>query len=126
MASVAERCHDEAGLVWPVPIAPYEVIVTLLNPKNAEVSDAGGAIYDALVAEGIEVLLDDRDERPGVKFNDADLIGVPYRLTVGPKGVKQGEVELTRRKSRKSRSVDLQKAAANAAEVIFEERSETA
>jgi prolyl-tRNA synthetase len=126
MASVAERCHDEAGLVWPVPIAPYEVIVTLLNPKNADVTDAGGAIYDALVAEGIEVLLDDRDERPGVKFNDADLIGVPYRLTVGPKGLKDGKIELTRRKSRNSQSVDIQKAAATAAEAILEERSATA
>jgi len=126
MASVAERCHDEAGLVWPVPIAPYEVIVTLLNPKNAEVTDAGGAIYDALVAEGIEVLLDDRDERPGVKFNDADLIGVPYRLTVGPKGLKEGKAELFRRKGRSTRSVDLQKAASTAAEAILEERSATA
>jgi prolyl-tRNA synthetase len=87
MAAVAERCVDAAGLVWPLPVAPYEVVLTLLNPKDAATSDAAGGIYDALVKEGIEVLFDDRDERPGVKFNDADLIGVPYRLTVGPKGL---------------------------------------
>jgi prolyl-tRNA synthetase len=123
MAAIVERCHDEAGIVWPLAVAPYEVIVTVVNPKDAATADAGGALYDALVAEGIEVLLDDRDERPGVKFNDADLIGVPYRVTVGPKGLKDGKVELTRRKTRSTRSVDLSKAARAVAEAVLEERS---
>ena len=86
MAAVAERHADDAGIAWPMPVAPYEVVLTLLNPKDAASSDAAGGIYDALVKEGIEVLFDDRDERPGVKFNDADLIGIPYRLT--PLGVE--------------------------------------
>jgi prolyl-tRNA synthetase len=122
MAAVAERCVDAAGLVWPLPVAPYEVVLTLLNPKDAATSDAAGGIYDALVKEGIEVLFDDRDERPGVKFNDADLIGVPYRLTVGPKGLAEGRVELVRRRTRESRNLDLQKAAREVAERVFEER----
>jgi prolyl-tRNA synthetase len=122
MAAVAERCVDAAGLAWPLPVAPYEVVLTLLNPKDAATSDAAGGIYDALVKEGIEVLFDDRDERPGVKFNDADLIGVPYRLTVGPKGLAEGRVELVRRRTRESRNLDLQKAAREVAERVFEER----
>ena len=94
-----------------------------LNPKDAATSDAAGSLYDALRGAGIDVLLDDRDERPGVKFNDADLIGIPYRLTVGPKGLKEGKVEITRRKTRVARSVDLHKAAATVGESVLEERS---
>ena len=122
MASVVERCHDEAGIVWPLAIAPYEVVITVLKPGSAGPSDAGNALYDALLKEGIEVLLDDRDERPGVKFKDADLIGIPYRLTVGPKGLEDGKVELLQRKTRRSRAVDLHKAAGAAAEAVLEER----
>jgi len=123
MAAVAEACHDESGIVWPVSVAPYEVVITVVNPKNPGVSDAAGAIYDALLADGIEVLLDDRDERPGVKFKDAELIGIPYRITIGPKGLEEGVVEITRRRGKKSRNVGLTKAAATVAEAIFEERS---
>ncbi len=123
MASVVERCHDEAGIIWPLSVAPYEVVITQVNAKDAETSDAAGAIYDALLQEGIEVILDDRDERPGVKFKDADLVGIPYRVTVGPKGLKDGKVELVRRKTRQTRPIDLQKAAKAVAEAIFEERS---
>ena len=123
MASVVERCHDEAGIIWPLSVAPYEVVITQVNAKDAETTDAAGAIYDALLQEGIEVILDDRDERPGVKFKDADLVGIPYRVTVGPKGLKDGKVELVRRKTRRARSIDLQKAAKAVAEAIFEERS---
>ena len=123
MAAVVERCHDDAGIVWPLAVAPFEVVVTILNPRDAATSDAGGGLYDALVGAGIEVLLDDRPERPGVKFNDADLIGVPYRLTVGPKGLEEGKVELMRRKGRDSRRIDLNKAASIVTDTILEERS---
>jgi prolyl-tRNA synthetase len=123
MAAVVECCHDDDGIVWPVSVAPFEVVVTVVNPKNVEASEAGAALYDALVAEGIEVLLDDREERPGVKFKDADLVGIPYRAVVGPKGLADGKVELVRRKTKKSREVDVQKAAASIAEAILEERS---
>lgn len=123
MAAVAEGRHDENGIVWPVSVAPFEVVITVINPKNAVAGDAAGALYDALVGEGIEVLLDDRDERPGVKFKDAELIGIPYRVTVGPKGLEEGIVEVTRRKTGKSRNVEVTKAAASVTEAILEERS---
>jgi prolyl-tRNA synthetase family II len=122
MAAVAECCADDAGISWPMPVAPYEVVVTLLNPKDAATSDAAGGLYDALVKEGVEVLFDDRDERPGVKFNDADLIGIPYRLTIGPKGLAEGRVELVRRRTRESRNLELQKAAREVTERVLEER----
>jgi prolyl-tRNA synthetase len=126
MAAIAEVCHDEAGLVWPVSVAPFEAVVTVVNPKRAESGDAGAAIYEALLAAGVEALLDDRDERPGVKFNDADLIGIPYRITVGPKGVADGRVEVTPRRTRESRQVDLHKAADIVADAILEDRTATA
>jgi prolyl-tRNA synthetase len=126
MAAIAERSADAAGLAWPLPVAPYEVVLVLVNPKDAAASDAAGGLYDALVREGIEVLFDDRDERPGVKFNDADLIGIPYRLTVGPKGLAEGRVELVRRRGRESRNVDVQKAAREVTERVLEERGRSA
>jgi prolyl-tRNA synthetase len=122
MAAVVERCHDDDGIVWPLAIAPFEVVVTVVNPKKLETAEAGAALYEALRGQGIDVLLDDREERPGVKFKDADLIGIPYRVTVGPKGLADGKVEVSRRKTRKSREVDVQKAAASITESILEER----
>jgi len=122
MASVVERCHDDNGIVWPISVAPFEVVISVVNPKDAAASDAGSALYDALVAEGIEVLLDDREERPGVKFKDADLVGIPWRATVGPRGLAEGKVEITRRKSGRSRNVDVHKAAASLVESVLEER----
>jgi prolyl-tRNA synthetase len=123
MAAVVESRHDEAGMIWPISVAPFEVVISVVNPKNATATDAGGALYDALVAEGIDVLLDDRDERPGVKFNDADLVGIPYRITVGPKGLAEGVVEVAERRGRKSRNVAVEKAAATVAEAVLEERA---
>jgi prolyl-tRNA synthetase len=123
MAAVVERCHDANGIVWPMAVAPYEVVVTLVKPTDPAIAEAGGQLYDALRAAGIEVLLDDRDDRPGVKFKDADLIGIPYRVTLGPKGIAEGKAEIVRRKTGESRSVDLLKAASTAAEAVLEERS---
>ncbi len=123
MAAVVETWNDDAGMIWPVAVAPFEVVVTVINPANPVSGDAGSALYDALVAEGIDVLLDDRDERPGVKFKDAELIGIPYRVTVGPKGLADGTVELTRRRGQKSSKVAVDKAAATVAEAVLEERS---
>jgi prolyl-tRNA synthetase len=122
MASVVEHSHDEQGIVWPVSIAPYEVVVTVLNPKEVETSEAGRRIYEALTGRGIEVLLDLRDERPGVKFKDAELVGIPYRITVGPRGLKTDKVEWMGRKAGKSREIPLERAAEIAAESVLEER----
>jgi len=121
-ASVVERHHDDAGIVWPVTIAPFEVVVTVLNPKDVETSEAGERIYEALRGQGIDVLLDDRDERPGVKFKDADLVGIPYRIVVGSRGLEKKVVELKRRRDGHTRELPLDHAAESVAETIFEER----
>jgi len=123
MAAVVERRHDEAGIQWPLSVAPFEVVLTVIKPKDVATNEAANALYDALLAEGIDVLLDDRDERPGVKFNDADLIGIPFRVTIGPKGLADSKVELIRRSTGRSRAVDLTKAGRSIAETILEERS---
>ncbi len=96
MATVAETHHDDKGLVWPVSIAPYEVVLTAVSIDETTMAAADG-LYEGLRARGIDVLLDDRDARAGVKFADAELIGIPYRVTLGPKGLAAGEVELTAR-----------------------------
>jgi prolyl-tRNA synthetase len=108
MTAAVELFSDEAGIVWPASIAPFHVIVTPVNIKDQEIMSAAERIYDELQTAGVEVLFDDRDERAGVKFNDADLIGVPYRLTVGKK-IKEGKVELMTRATRESQdlAVDL-------------------
>jgi prolyl-tRNA synthetase len=104
MAAIIEQHHDEQGIRWPVHVAPYEVIVTPIG-KDEEPLARATEIYDALRAEGIEVLLDDRSERPGVKFKDADLLGIPMRITVGSRGLKQGTVELKKRTEAESEDV---------------------
>jgi prolyl-tRNA synthetase len=108
MASVIERHHDENGILWPISIAPYQVsLVSLANARAPEVAEAADRIYGELVDAGFEVLYDDREERPGVKFNDADLLGLPIRLTVGGRGLAAGVVELKHRRGGESREVPL-------------------
>ena len=99
MATIVETHFDDKGIVWPLAVAPFEVIVTIVQPKDEENVRIGEQIYDSLLNLGIEVLLDDRDARPGVKFADAELIGVPYRVTIGPKGIGDGVVEFAPRTS---------------------------
>jgi prolyl-tRNA synthetase len=106
MAAAVELYGDDQGIVWPVAIAPFHVVVTPVNVRDALLQSASERVYQDLLALGIEALLDDRDERAGVKFNDADLIGVPYRITVGNK-VKQGKVELMDRATRKVEDVEI-------------------
>ena len=99
VAAAIEQSHDDDGIIWPVPLAPFEVIVTSIGP-DANVQKAATDIYEILATKGIEVLFDDRDERPGVKFKDADLIGFPYRVTVGSKSLANGHVEWSTRRDR--------------------------
>jgi prolyl-tRNA synthetase len=98
-AASIEQNHDENGIVWPMPLAPFQVIVTMLNPNDEEVCAAGESLYLELLAQGIEVLLDDRDERPGSKFKDADLLGIPLRVNVGARSLKEQSFELQERRS---------------------------
>ncbi|MDT5268930.1 MAG: prolyl-tRNA synthetase [Acidobacteriota bacterium] len=106
MSAAVEQSHDADGIVWPRAIAPFDVIVTVTNVKQKEITDAGEQLYESLRRAGLEVLLDDRDERAGVKFKDADLIGVPIRLTVGKK-IAEGKVELFDRATKQSEDVSL-------------------
>jgi prolyl-tRNA synthetase len=106
MTAAVEQSHDADGIVWPRAIAPFDVVVTVTNVKQKEITDAGERLYAELRRAGLEVLLDDRDERAGVKFKDADLIGIPFRLTVGKK-VADGQVELFDRATRQSEDVSL-------------------
>ncbi|MBE0576377.1 MAG: proline--tRNA ligase [Desulfuromonadales bacterium] len=98
-AASIEQNHDENGIVWPMPLAPFQVIVTMLNPNDEAVFAAGENLYQELLEKGIEVLLDDRDERPGSKFKDADLLGIPLRVNVGARGLKEQSFELQERRS---------------------------
>ncbi len=97
MAAVVENHHDDKGIVWPMSLAPYEVVVTVVKPDDAATMAAAEEIYTGLLDRGVDVILDDRLERPGVKFNDAELIGIPLRITVGPRGLEQDKVEVTSR-----------------------------
>jgi prolyl-tRNA synthetase len=94
IAAVVETHHDEKGIVWPVAIAPYVVVITVLRADVTDVLDAGERLYRDYQQAGIDTILDDRVERPGVKFADAELIGFPYRVTVGPRGLENGLVEI--------------------------------
>ncbi len=96
MAAIIEQSYDENGIIWPMAVAPYQVIVTVVNSKNEEQQRLGFDIYNALNARGVEVLIDDRPERAGVKFKDAELIGIPIAINVG-KGASEGMVEFKER-----------------------------
>jgi len=123
LAAIVEASHDEAGIVWPVNVAPFEVVVSVVKPKEVECLEAAERIYEALLGQGIDVVLDDRDERPGVKFKDADLVGIPYRVTVGPKGLADGVVELKRRRTGEARDLPVAHAAVTIAETVLDERT---
>ena len=113
LASVIEEHHDEAGIIWPVSIAPYHVIIVPIKYDGA-VKEAADKLVSDLKAQGIEVLLDDRNERPGVKFNDADLTGIPYRVVIGDKGLSASpaQIEVKKRSEKDNCMVDLDKATA--------------
>jgi prolyl-tRNA synthetase len=122
IAAVVETSHDERGIVWPVSLAPYEVLVMPLNVTEPETLDAAERLYDDLGALGIDVLLDDRDQRAGVKFYDADLVGVPLRVVLGPRRVKEGKLEIKWRWDAQPKVIELEGAACRIAELIGQER----
>ena len=103
LQAVIEQCHDKDGIIWPASVAPYQVIVENLDPDKADVTKIADDLESALEAAGIDVIVDDRAERPGVKFKDADLIGFPVRVVVGAKGLANGGVEIKRRCDDKSK-----------------------
>jgi prolyl-tRNA synthetase len=97
MAAIVERHHDEHGIAWPVAVAPFAVVVVVAQSEDAESAKVGDSVYEQLTAAGIEVIIDDRAERAGVKFRDAEITGIPFRVTVGKRGLADGTVEVTRR-----------------------------
>jgi prolyl-tRNA synthetase len=118
MSAAVEQSHDSDGIVWPRAIAPFDVIVTVTNIKQDDVKAAGERLYLELRRAGLEVLIDDRDERAGVKFKDADLIGVPLRITVGKK-ISEGRVELFDRASKQTTDISLEEVAAKVQELVL-------
>ncbi len=122
VAAAIEQNHDANGIIFPMPIAPFEVLVTMVNPKEAEVHAAATSLYEELLSLGVEALLDDRDERPGSKFKDGDLIGIPLRVTVGSRGLKEGMLELQDRRSGEKALLPLVETAPRVAERVRQER----
>jgi prolyl-tRNA synthetase len=97
VAAIIEASHDEAGIIWPEPVAPYQVAIANLKQGDPATDESAESIYRGLTAQGVEVLYHDLDERPGAKFATMDLIGIPWQVLIGPKGLKEGKVELKRR-----------------------------
>ena len=100
LQAAIEQGHDEDGIIWPVPLAPYEVHICLLDPDDSAASDVAKTLYESLHQAGYGALMDDRSERPGVKFKDADLLGMPYRVVVGRRGLEKGVLEVRNRKTK--------------------------
>jgi len=118
VAAAIEQNHDANGMIFPMPLAPFQVVVTMVNPNDEEVNRAAEALYAELLELGVEVLLDDRDERPGSKFKDADLLGIPLRVTVGARGLKEGNLELQERRSGQREMIPVAEVSAVVAERV--------
>ena len=117
-AAVVEANHDERGIIWPAEIAPFQVHLVALQPNRQQVREAADELYERLRSDGTTVLYDDRDETPGVKFNDADLLGMPLRVTVSPRTLEKTSLELKRRTETDTALVPLDSASAEIRTVI--------
>jgi len=123
MAVIAEVRHDDAGLTWPVQVAPAEVTVVLLSPQDEAVRNAAESLYEKLLAAGVDTLLDDRDERAGVKYRDAELVGIPCRVSVGPRDLAEGMVEITSRATGEKERVPVEQAVKYVREFLAAQRA---
>jgi prolyl-tRNA synthetase len=126
MAVIAEVHHDDAGLIWPVAVAPAEVTVLTLSPQDEATVAAAETLYAELQAVGVDTLIDDRDERPGVKFRDAELIGIPYRVSVGPRDLAQGVIEITNRATGERERVPADQAVTRVLGYLSDQRASAA
>lgn len=122
VAAVVEGNHDESGIVWPVSVAPYELLITVVRPDDDATMAMANRLYDGFHTAGIEVIIDDREERPGVKFADGELIGIPFRVTIGPKGVAAGIAEVTERRDLAKTEMPIEDVVANLSERIADAR----
>jgi prolyl-tRNA synthetase len=123
IAAAIEQNHDDAGIIWPMPLAPFQVVVVPVNVADERLRTTAERLYAELTARGVEVLLDDRDERPGVKFKDADLIGYPLRITVGQRALERDAVELKRRTEKAATEVPVAEVVARVAELVAAENT---
>lgn len=121
LAAIVEQHHDENGIIWPMSVAPYHVIITLVNSKDDVQAKAAEDMYEKLMNAGVEVLLDDRKERPGVKFKDADLLGIPIRITVG-RGAADGQVEYKLRRDNEKEEISFDEAIEKTIKIVNEEK----
>ena len=118
MAASVEQNHDENGIIWPMAIAPYHCIIVPVSIKDEQIASVAQQLYQEFQDAGVETVFDDRDERPGVKFKDADLIGYPLRVTIGSKALAQGKVELFQRKNGQVELVDVDKVCSKVKSII--------
>jgi prolyl-tRNA synthetase len=118
MAACIEVHHDEKGIVWPASIAPFEAVVVVAQQNDAAVAEAGERAYQALLDAGVDVIIDDRPDRAGVKFSDAELVGIPFRVTIGKRGVAAGTAELTSRATGETVAVPLDDIAKHVREAV--------
>jgi prolyl-tRNA synthetase len=125
VAAAIEQNHDEHGIIWPLPIAPYEVVLAVLNSDKPEVVTETEKLYDALLEAGIDVLYDDRPERPGVKFKDMDLIGFPLRIVVGIRSLENGGAEFSLRRDGEKTIVALDDVVTHTLEILGNLRAES-
>ena len=125
VAAAIEQNHDDNGIIFPLPLAPFQVIILNLDPKNEQITGAAESFYTQLQQEGIEVLLDDRNERPGIKFKDADLIGISYRITIGKRFAQEGAVEIRTRRDGLTKSLSIDEAVAEVVKAIRTEMKAT-
>ena len=110
IGALIEQCHDDKGIIWPPGLTPFDVILTVVNNNDENCRKIGNQIYEGLLNEGVDVLLDDRDLGAGFKFKDADLVGIPFRVTVGARSLKEGKVELSVRSDGTILKVTVEKA----------------
>jgi prolyl-tRNA synthetase len=121
VAACIEQNFDENGIIWPMPLAPYQVIITPVNINEDDIMKAAESIYAEMLACGMEVILDERDERAGVKFKDADLIGIPIRITIGQKNLAAGNIELKIRKTGENKLYPMQQIVSEVKALIDQE-----
>ncbi len=122
VGAIIEASHDDAGIIWPVPVAPFEIALINLRQGDKATNEACNALYEKLTNAGIDVLYDDTDERAGAKFATMDLIGLPLQLIVGPKNLKNGEIEVKDRKSGVRKTISLEDGLAHAVNIINSQR----
>jgi len=125
VAGLIENNHDKFGIIWPVALAPYEVLLVPMKVDDDQTMQLTDKLNDELTAAGVDVLIDNRDARAGVKFKDADLIGIPLRIVLGPRGLKEGKLEIKWRWDSEAEMIDIEGAAQTIAEMIGEERQDS-